>query len=226
MALRLVVGRTNTGKSGVALDLMRDARSSGREPILVLPSQPDVLMAADELAKCDALGFRVTTFDAYLEDAWARCGDGRAIVRSPTRRLLVSSAARRAGTGSGTGELALSCVTALAGQLGEGWRSNSPSVRGPGAKLAESILLYRDALVRLGLVEREEAAYALAGMADLPGDPLVVHGFIDFSPWQERMLVGAAATREVLVTLPWESGYAPTAALDALVGRLTPSPKW
>ncbi len=225
MTLRLVVGRTNTGKTRVALDLMRDARSSGREPVLVLPSQPDVIQAADELAKDDALGFRVTTFDAYLEDAWARCGDGRAIVKGPTRRLLASSAARRAETGSGTGDLALSCVTALAGQLGEGWRSISPTVRGPGDRLARTIQLYRDSLELLGLIESEEAAHALASMPELPGDPLVVHRFIDFSPWQERILVGAAQTREVVITLPWEAGYAPTAALDALVGRLTPVPE-
>lgn len=225
MTLRLVVGRTNTGKSGLALDLMRSAHRAGQEPILVLPSQPDVLRAADELATDDALGFRVTTFDAYLEDAWSRCGDGRVIVKSPTRRLLASCAARRASSGSGTGDLALSCVTALAGQLGEGWRSNAPAVRGPGEMLAQTILLYRDALVRLGLVEREEAAHALATMAELPGDPLVVDRFVDFSPWQERVLVGAAATREVMVTLPWEAGYAPTAALDALVGRLSPAPE-
>ncbi len=225
MVLRLVAGRANTGKTGVALDLMRDARSSGREPVLVLPSQPDVLQAADELARVAALGFTVTTFDAYLEDCWARCGDGRAIVKGATRRLLANSAARRADSGSGTAELALSCVTALAGQLGEGWRSSSPTVQGPGTGLAHTILLYRDALVRLELVEREEAAHALATMSALPGDPLVVHRFIDFSPWQERILVGAAATREVLVTLPWEAEYAPTAALNTLVGRLTSSPE-
>lgn len=225
MALRLVVGRTNTGKTAVALDLMRDARRAGREPVLVLPSQPDVLQAADELANDDALGFRVTTFDAYLEDAWARCGDGRAIVKGPTRRILASSAARRADSGSGTGDLALSCVTALAGQLGEGWRSSAPTVRGPGGRLARAILLYRDSLELLGLIESEEAAHALASMSELPGDPLVVHRFIDFSSWQERLLVGAATTREVLVTLPWEAEYAPTAALDALVGRLTTAPE-
>ena len=225
MALRLVVGRTNTGKTRIALGLMRDAHSSGREPVLVLPSQPDVLRAADELAKQDALGFRVTTFDSYLEDAWARCGDGRSIIKGPTRQLLVNSAARRADSGSGTGDLALSCVTVLAGQLGEGWRSSSPSVAGAGARLAQTILVYRDALDRLGLVEREEAAHALAAMPGLPGDPLVVHRFIDFSPWQERLLVGASATREVLVTLPWEADYAPTAALDALVGRLSIAPE-
>jgi len=220
MALRLIVGRANTGKAGAALDLIRCAHNSGRAPILVLPSQPDVQRAADELAGDDALGFRVTTFESYLDNAWARCGDGRTIVKGSTRQLLANAAARRAGTGAGTGELAVSCVSVLAGQMGEGWRAASPEARGPGAGLTRTILLYRDDLDRLGLVEREEAAHTLVDAPGLPGDPLVVHGFIDFAPWQEQLLMGAAQSREVLVTLTWEAGFAPTAALDTLVSRL------
>ncbi len=155
-----------------------------------------------------------------MDDAWARCGDGRTIVKGFARQLLANAAARRAGAGTGTGELAVSCVSALAGQVGERWRAAAPEVDGPGAGLIRTILLYRDALDRLGLVEREEAAHALAGAPELPGDPLVVQGFIDFAPWQEQLLAGAAKTREVLVTLTWETGFAPTKALDALVSRL------
>jgi len=225
MALRLVVGRANIGKTGVALEAVRSAHAEGRQPILVLPSQPDVQRAADELADSDALGFRVMTFDAYLDHAWGRCGDGRSIVRGPARRLLASAAARKAGAGPGMGELAASCVTALAGQLGESWRTKTPSDTGAGARLVAVILNYRDALERLGLVEREEAAFRIAGDPLLPGDPLVVHRFIDFTAWQERILLGASSTRETLVTLTWEEGFAPTTALQGLVDRLGSAPE-
>jgi len=225
MTLRLVVGRANTGKTGAAFDLIRQAHDAGRMSVLVLPSQPDVQRAADALAGDDALGYRVTTFDAYLDDAWARCGDGRAIAQGSTRRLLASASARRAGAGVGMGELAISCVTVLAGQMGEGWRVANPESRGAGSTLNQTILLYRDALDRLGLIEREEAAHLLADSANLPGELLVVHRFVDFSPWQERLLRGASQTREVVVTLTWEEGFAPTAALDALVGRLATHPE-
>lgn len=225
MTLRLVVGRANVGKTGAAFDLVRESHRQGREPILVLPSQPDVQRAADELSEDDALGFRVTTLDSYLEDAWARYGDGRRIIRGPARQIIANAAARRSDAGSGIGNLALSCVTVLAGQLGEAWRTFEPSADGPSAKLVGTILAYRDALSRLRLVEREEAAHALAAVPGLPGDPLVVHGFIDFSPWQERLLVGVAQSGEVLVTLTWEAAFAPTAALDPLVGRLATSPE-
>jgi len=204
----------------VALECVRNAHADGREPILVLPSQPDVQHAANELARGEALGFRVTTFDGYLEDAWGRCGDGRAIVRSSSRRLLSNAAARKAGAGTGMGELAASCVTTLAAQTGERWRQARPNVGDSGARLSQTILNYRDSLIRLGLVEKEEAAFALAENPGLPGDPLVVHRFTDFTAWQERMLLGAAATRDVLVTLTWEDGFAPTEALSPLVGRL------
>lgn len=225
MALRLVVGKANTGKTRAAFDLIRGAHASGRTPVLVLPSQPDVQAAADELAADSALGFRVITFDAYLADAWTRCGDGRAIAKGPTRQILASAVARRADAGTGMGELALSCVTVLAGQLGEGWRACAPEARGPGAKLIRTISLYREALDRLGLIEREEAAYAIAEEPGLAGDPLVVHRFVDFSPWQERLLAGAAKTREVLVTLTWEPEFAPTAALNAIIDRFATDPE-
>ena len=220
MALRLIVGRANVGKTGRALDLIRQAHAAGREPILVLPSQPDVRRAADELSVTDALGFRAVTFEDYLKEAWGRCGDGRAIVSGATRTLLACTAARELGLGRGMGVLAARCVTVLAGQLGDSWREVQPSATEAGDQLTRTILGYRDALDRLGLVEPEEAAFLISSSASMPGDPLVVHRFIDFTPWQECLLRGAAETGEVLVTLTWEPGFAPTEALSGLVVRL------
>jgi hypothetical protein len=223
VALRIVAGRANTGKTGAALECVRNAHADGLEPILILPSQPDVQHAANELACGAALGFRVTTFDGYLEDAWGRCGDGRVIVRPSSRRLLSNAAARKAGAGAGMGELAAGCVATLAAQTGEGWRQAQPKPGDSGARLTQTILNYRDSLIRLGLVEKEEAAFAIAESPGLPGDPLVVHRFTDFTAWQERVLLGAAAMKHVLVTLTWEEGFAPTEALSPLVSRLVAS---
>ena len=220
MTLRLVVGRANIGKTGKAFDAVRLSHAAGGKPVLVLPSLPDVRRAADELADSDSLGFRVLTFDAFLQDAWDRAGDGRSIVRGSTRRLLAIAAARKAGAGSGIGELAAACVTTLAEQRGEAWREVQHSATGTGACLISTIDHYRESLLRLGLVEREEAAFILAETDSVPGDPLVVHRFIDFTPWQERLILGAARTQEVLVTLTWEEAFAPTRALNGLVERL------
>lgn len=224
MALRLLAGRANIGKTGAALEFIRSEHAAGREPILVLPSQPDVQRAADELALSGAMGFRVMTFDAFLQHAWERCGDGRSIVRGPARRLLSNAAARKAGAGSGMGDLAASCVTALAGQLGEAWRDASTHPTGSGARLTQTIINYRDALGRLSLVEPEEAAFVLAENPQLPGSSIVAHRFIDFTAWQERLLLGAAKSRDVLVTLTWEEDFAPTEALRGLVARLGAEP--
>lgn len=220
MTLRLIVGRANIGKTGAALSIVRDALATGREPVLVLPSQPDVQRAADELASTSPLGFRVKTFDAFLEDAWSQCGDGRAIVSGSARGLLATAAARRAGVGSGMGVLATACIKTLAEQHGEAWRNADPAIDGVGGRLAETILQYRDAITELGLVEPEEAAFAISRSGRQTGSPVVVHRFIDFAPWQERMIVGLAESRDVAVTLTWEEGFAPTAALDELVARL------
>lgn len=221
MTLRLIVGRANIGKTGAALQAVRDARASGLNPVLILPSQPDVQRAADELSKASPLGFRVQTFDAFLGDAWNQRGDGRIIISSAARGLLAASAARRSGVSSGMGELAAVCAGTLAQQCGEAWRDREPVIAGPGSRLACTILEYRDSLRGLGLIEREEAAYAMAAISDPNPAPLVIHRFIDFAPWQERLILGLARSREVIVTLTWEDGFAPTSALDQLVVRLS-----
>ncbi len=221
MTLRLIVGRANIGKTGAALQAMRDARAAGLDPVLILPSQPDVQRAADELSGDNPLGFRVQTFDAFLGDAWNQFGDGRTIISGAARGLLAASAARRSGASSGMGDLAAVCASTLAQQCGESWRDSEPDINGPGGRLAHTILLYRDSLRELGLIEREEAAHAMAAVSEPSPSPLVIHRFIDFAPWQERLILGLSGSREVIVTLTWEDEFAPTIALDPLVSRLS-----
>lgn len=222
MTLRVVSGKANTGKTGVVVRMVREALDAGRQPYVVVPSLPDAQRLLDELAVTHPLGVRATTFDRYLEDAWGQFGDGRTLVTPAQRMLLATSAARTVGASAALGRLAATCVAALADQAGESWRACRGPKGGPGVVLGRVLEGYAAALSRLGLVEAGEAAWHLACDDRVLGDPLVVHGFTDFTHSQEALVASARSATSVIVTLTWSDGFAPTEALDALLVRLAP----
>ena len=75
MSLELVTGPANAEKAGVVLDRTRMLATAGADPILVVPTRPDVLAFRRELA-ADGLvfGVRVETFSGLSREIAARTG--------------------------------------------------------------------------------------------------------------------------------------------------------
>ena len=71
MPLTLVVGRPNSGKTGLLYDVVRGAVDEGRTPALVLPSRPDVRPVEREFAEHGPkLGVTIATLDDYIAGVW------------------------------------------------------------------------------------------------------------------------------------------------------------
>lgn len=223
MSLVLITGRANAGKTEIVYSMVRAALREGESPYLLVPSQPDVERAADELARSFSLGVRVMTFDGYLAQSWVARGDGRGIVTAGQRKMLLSDIAKHVeGTSRGVVQLADRCAAAITDQVGASWRMAPGIAEGPGAALSALLRDYREVLDRLGLVELAEAAYLMTAGGIPRADPLVAHRFTDLTASQEIFITGAAAAgMRTVVTLTWEQGFAPTEALDALVERLS-----
>lgn len=223
MPLLLVIGRANAGKTGAAHDAVRRAAHEGRDPVLILPSEPDVARARRELIPQVPLGLRVSTFARHAADTWMSHGDGRTIVTPGARQLLLSKIGeqRERSATPGIEALASQTVELLADGLGIAWRSKVPPAGVTAEGLRRYVLEYQRLLDQYGLVELGEVYSLLSAGARFGGDPLVVHRFTDLTTAQEQFITAAAVDHEVIVTLPWEEGFAPTAALDPLVARLS-----
>lgn len=222
MPLRLVTGRANAGKTGVAYEIVRKSLAGGGAPILVVPSEPDVDRATVELSGEFPLGVRAYTFERLVGQLWEAHGDGRELVSPTKRRLLIRSVEPESSqlTG-GVRSLAESCVVKLADQTGSAWRRPASAVPKPGETLAGLIAAYASALDERDLVEPGEATRILASGGRLGTDPLVLNRFADLTASQEAFVAGASAAGvDVCVTLTWEQAFAPTEALTPLVDRL------
>ncbi|MCW2968526.1 MAG: ATP-dependent nuclease subunit B-like protein, partial [Solirubrobacteraceae bacterium] len=75
MPLQLVIGPANAEKARVALDAYRAALAAGREPVLVVPTFPDVDVYRRELAASGAVfGVQVVQFHWLLREIARRAG--------------------------------------------------------------------------------------------------------------------------------------------------------
>src|SRR3954447_6825044 len=75
VSLRLVIGPANAEKAGVALDAYRAALAAGSEPVLIVPTFPDVEVYRRELAAGGAVfGVRVERFGWLLNEIARRAG--------------------------------------------------------------------------------------------------------------------------------------------------------
>ncbi len=219
MPVTLITGRANTGKTGRALSIYRDDLSTGGSPVLILPSQPDVERMVRELASDHALGVEVMSFDAFVASRWAESGDGRDVVTPAQRRALLGDVLKESGThGPGFARLAARVVQHLASG-GEGWRTLSPPT-GDAAALGGAVAAYAGELAQRGLVESGEAG-DIAGRGLSGGATIIFHRFSDLTAAEEHFVRQASSNgAHVVVTLTWESGFAPTETLDSLVERL------
>src|SRR5262249_7875751 len=96
MALKLIVGPPNSGRTGATLDAFRDA--AAQNPVLVVPTVDDVERFEEELTRDGAavIGATVATFDQLFKVV-ARATDavaGPAIGRTQSLRLAREAASR------------------------------------------------------------------------------------------------------------------------------------
>ena len=226
MPLTLVVGRPNTGKTGVLYDAVRRSAAAGGAPVLLLPSRPDVQMVSREFAEHGPrLGVMTTVFDEYIDDLWAMHGDGRGIVGSAERALLLARAVQSCGLevlaksarGAGLARLLAPLAANMFCDI------NPPRAdREVATEIAAVLAAYGRMLGAVDRIERATAVRGLESLVDRSCFPglLVANRFTDLTLVQERFLVSAAQCVEVWLSLPWEAGCAATHALDALVARL------
>ncbi|HET6350623.1 MAG TPA: PD-(D/E)XK nuclease family protein [Coriobacteriia bacterium] len=217
MPLELIVGRANTGKTGAAYDAIRNALKDGQMPVLVVPSLPDLERARHDFSREPSLGLTIRTFDQFVGELWAERGDGRTIIAPATKSLLLMAALRAAGLDGGYRRAATVLIDSLSDQTGTGWRERIPTRAG---KLESALTRYVAELEGRGLLGEAEAARTLAASGDLPSSPVVFNRFDDFTTSQVALVKALAQRSSVSVTLTWDEGFAPTAALDALVAEL------
>jgi RecB family exonuclease len=225
VGLRVIVGGANAGKTGVALSVFREWREQGRRPVLVVPTAPDVVQFADELARDGALGVHIKTPGDVLDNLWAQTGDDRQLVSDVQRELLLRVCVSVAGLPEGMVSLAARCVRSLASQVGEAWRHRVAAAEVPdGEGLSALLEAYARRLEQHALIEPAEAATVIRD-APIVVAPHVFHRFADFAEWQFTLVEAVSQKTDVLVTVTWEPENPSTKAMDAAIARFGVQPE-
>jgi RecB family exonuclease len=218
MALTVVTGVANTGKTGRCMALLENASRQRRRAVLLVPTYPDVRRSQRELADKGILGIDVSTIDSWIDALWARFGDGRRIVDDATRIVLIGRVLedqQRSGLPVTEG------VTRLLAKLIARDASTWPaSPTGSIESLREAGAHYLSRLEEYGFIERAAAVRGLGGKDFGPPDLVVLNRFTDLTPYQESFVCALSASSDVCVALTWASEHAPTAVLTPLVDRL------
>jgi ATP-dependent helicase/nuclease subunit B len=236
MALKLIVGPPNSGRTGAILDGFR--AMSGRDPVLVVPTVDDVERFEEELTRDgDAvIGATVGTFNelfalvARSTDAQA----GPAISRTQRLRLareaasraelrILAASSRRPGFPPALDELVSELQGALVDPVA---LREQAAAAGPYeaevASLYESYLQARD---DLGLHDdhslASRATTALRKRPEAWGSrPVFLYGFDDLTVEQLELVRDLSAHTQVTVALPWEDRESLTLARGALFAQL------
>ena len=235
MALKLIVGPPNSGRTGAVLDGFR--AMSGNDPVLVVPTVDDVERFEEELTRGgDAvIGATVGTFDelfalvARATDAQA----GPAISRTQRLRLareaasraelrILSASSRRPGFPAALEELVSELQAALVDPVA---LKEEAGAAGPYeveiASLYESYLRVRD---ELGLHDdHSRAAAATSALRTRPESwesPVFLYGFDDLTVEQLELVRELSAHTQVTIALPWEDRESLTLARGALFAQL------
>lgn len=219
MAFSLITGPARAGKTHIAHRVLLEASDSGLRPVLLMPSGPDVDRARRILADKVPVGLTVATTDALLVGLWRSWGDGRRIISEDQRRALLQQR-RVEGAGRGVIELAARAAQHLAAVHGSAWRTVVYEVDEPGL-IPDLLRAYATDLDAREMLESGECVSPIVSTGALDGCSIVLDGFSNLSPIQER-LVHALLQRDlpVSLTLTWEEGRAATAAVDDLVVRM------
>ncbi|HWT92127.1 MAG TPA: hypothetical protein VN238_03965, partial [Solirubrobacteraceae bacterium] len=241
----MITGPANAEKAGVVLGRLRDLLD--REPILVVPTSPDVDRYRRELADDPRLVFgpRVERFDRLLSEIARRSGVGGSPLGRLARERVAAAAASDAklellaGSAATPGFAAAACalfdeleaeritpqrlVTAL-----RAWAAEDEA-RGPfGEELGRLYGAYRRRLERLGRMDATlRHVAALDALREdgskWGGTPVLLYGFDDLNPLQrDAVLTLAQSGAEVVVSLAYEAGRHAFAARGATFHALAP----
>jgi ATP-dependent helicase/nuclease subunit B len=235
MALKLIIGPPNSGRTGAVLDGFRGM--SGRDPVLVVPTVDDVERFEEELTHHGAvIGAAVGTFKD-LFSLVARATDGPAsppLSRIQRRRLtrqavgrtelrLLAASSRRPGFPAALEELISELQAALidpamlterAGEAGEYER-----------EIARLYAAYAEVRAESGRRDDHTvAAETTAALKSRPeawgARPVFIYGFDDLTREQLELVFELINHAEVTMALPWEDRETLTAARGALFAEL------
>ena len=229
MPLELVTGPANAEKAGAVLDRVRALAAAGSDPILVVPTGPDVLAFRRELAEGGLVfGVRVETFNALRRELTKRVGlkgsPASAIVRrrvaeaaiAATRLQALAASAATPGFAAAFSGL---CDELVQARIGPGlwytamrsWGEADQDRAAYAEELAALYGAYRDRVVNVGgdpATRDYEVNDALRLTPAAWGTtPVLFYGFDDLTPTEldtVRTLSGIGA--EVVVSLPYEDG--------------------
>src|SRR3954454_15775874 len=222
MALSLLAGPANAGK--VALLLERYLGALESDPVLIVPTRPDVDRAERELLARSGslLGGSIGTFDDLFERVARGNGAHRPVVTEAQRTLLLRRVVARAQGRSAR-------FAGFADALGSTVAELESAFVEPGELEGELAVLYaaaRDELVKLGVwdreLERRHAAERVAGELEAwDVHPVFAYGFEDLTGAQWALLNALAGRAEVTVSLPYEPGRDAFASLSRTAEDLT-----
>jgi ATP-dependent helicase/DNAse subunit B len=235
--LTLVTGPANAEKARVVLDAY--AAALDREPLLVVPTFPDVDRYRRELAARGVVfGARVERFSGLVREMARRGGVTARAAGRLTRERVAAAAVEHAdlqvlGASAATPGF-VAALLALCDELGEAridpgrfyqalraWAREEPRRAGYAEDLGALFAGYRRGLERLGRVDApQRTALALDALRLDParwrGAPVLFYGFDDLTRQQldavETLAVHVGA--EVTVSLPYEAGRAAFAGRD------------
>jgi ATP-dependent helicase/nuclease subunit B len=236
MAVKLIVGPPNSGRTGKMLHAFRAA--AARDPVLVVPTVDDVERFEEELTRDGdvVIGATVGTFDQLFAMV-ARATDapaGPAVSRTQRLRIareaasrselrILAASSRRPGFPAALEELVGELQAALVDPLSLRERaSEAGAYELEIASLYESYLAIRD---ELGLHDDHSlAAAATAALRERPDAwgtrPVFLYGFDDLTLEQLELVRELSSGTDVTVALPWEDRESLALARGALFAEL------
>lgn len=229
MSFSLYTGAANTGKTAEINRVIASHVARRQSAVLLVPAEPDVSRALQDLAALAPLGLAISTFDRYLDGMWDQHGDGRSIATPVQRMTIVEESVRvwspqasalRAPSRGMKGLLATLVQRAAEGHVPV---ELAAFPGGVARDLASFVTVYDRLLSQAKLIERSEAHRALTDL--VPGLPLpaaiAADGFTGFTAGQERYLIAAAHHTAVFASLTYDQDVPATAAAADAVARLS-----
>jgi ATP-dependent helicase/DNAse subunit B len=236
MALRLIVGPPNSGRTGAVLDAFRSV--GGQDPVLVVPTLDDVERFEGELTREGeaVIGASVGTFDMLFRLV-ARAADaptGAPLSPTQRRRLaresvarsklkLLGASAAQPGFPAALDELISELQAALVDPA-----TLRERAKPAGAYELEIAALYQGYVhLRAELGRHDVHSLATATTAALranpdawSGRPVLLYGFDDLTMEQLELVRELSRAAPVTVALPWEDRQVLTEARGALFAEL------
>ena len=247
MALNLITGPANAEKAGAVLDGFRAEVARGSEPLLVVPTLPDVDHYRRELAAGGAVfGVQILRFGWLVDEIARRCGVfGRAIGGLECERIAAAAidgceltelaAARGAAGGLGLARALVELAAELEEQRVDAgrfivalrqWAAAEPAREAYAGELGALYGGYRDRLAALGRDDEPlRTARVVDALLEQPGrwgrTPVFLYGFDELTALQlDAVEALARGDAEITISLTHEAGRAVFSARAATYERL------